>query len=269
MKKIFFTLITFIVAIVASAQEKIIKVYEYDDRGELITTPVYQSTRKVKVVFEEKALSVSGNVDGYDYVDLGLPSKTLWATFNVGASRPEEYGDYFAWGETEPKDQYEEYKWGTYKWCEGSKKTLTKYCNASGYGTVDDKMELDPEDDAATANWSDKWCMPTSQQFDELVNPENTEFEWTFVNGVIGIKFTSKRNGNTIFFPAAGYRHYRALDDVGSEGLYWARDIYRYTPYTAMQMDFVKGSNTHHPYSFARDRYNGQSVRPVLVQRRY
>ena len=226
-------------------------------------------------------LAISAQVEEFqmEYVDLGLPSGTLWATCNVGAKSPEQIGTFYAWGEIEPKDDYE---LGNYKWmakAPASEFQYEKYTYADGQTSAswyngnsfigDGKTELEIEDDAATANWSDKWCMPTSQQFDELVNPENTEFEWTFVNGVIGIKFTSKRNGNTIFFPAAGYRHYRALDDVGSEGLYWARDIYRYTPYTAMQMDFVKGSNTHHPYSFARDRYNGQSVRPVLVQRRY
>lgn len=265
MKKIFFTLIAFIVAIVASAQEKIIKVYEYDDRGELITTPVYQSSRKVKVVFEEKALSVSGNVDGYDYVDLGLPSKTLWATYNVGASRPEEYGDYFAWGETEPKGQYGEYKWGTYKWCEGSESDMTKYCYGDIFGTVDNKKVLDSEDDAATANWSKKWCMPTNYQFTELINPNYTELEWTFVNDVVGLKITSKINGNTIFFPAAGYRHYRALDDAGAEGLYWTREISPYFAYDAIQINFVKNSPVH-PSTFGRKRYNGQSVRPVLVK---
>ena len=82
----------------------------------------------------------------HEWVDLGLPSGTLWATCNVGANAPEEFGDYFAWGEIAPKDYYD---WNTYKWCDNSGYSLTKYCTDSYYGTVDNKTELDPEDDAA------------------------------------------------------------------------------------------------------------------------
>ena len=96
--------------------------------------------------------------DEHEWVDLGLTSGTLWATCNVGATAPEDYGDYFAWGETEPK---EDYSWSTYKWCNGSYKTQTKYCTNSKYGTVDDKTELEPEDDAAFVNWGSTWRMPT------------------------------------------------------------------------------------------------------------
>ena len=88
----------------------------------------------------------------HEWVDLGLPSGTLWATCNVGANAPEEYGDYFAWGETAPKDYYD---WSTYKWCKGSYNTMTKYCTNSSYGYngfTDGKTELDPEDDAAWFN---------------------------------------------------------------------------------------------------------------------
>lgn len=97
--------------------------------------------------------------DEHEYIDLGLPSGTLWATMNIGASSPEDYGDYFAWGETAPKDVYD---WSTYKWCNGSSNTLTKYCFNSSYGNngfVDNLTELDPEDDAATVNWGQDWRM--------------------------------------------------------------------------------------------------------------
>ena len=110
--------------------------------------------------------------DEHEWVDLGLPSGTLWATCNVGADNPEDYGDYFAWGETEPKVIY---NWSTYKWCNGSVNTMTKYCTDSGYGTVDNKTELDPADDAATVNWGTSWRMPTLEQLDELL----TKCTWT------------------------------------------------------------------------------------------
>ncbi len=116
----------------------------------------------------------SGTIDGRDYVDLGLPSGTLWATCNVGASKPEEYGDYFAWGETTPKSTY---YWSTYKWCKGSETTMTKYCTRSDYGYngfTDNLTELQPEDDAATANWGSVWKMPSYAQFSELFNSSYT-----------------------------------------------------------------------------------------------
>ena len=103
--------------------------------------------------------------DNHEYVDLGLPSGTLWATCNVGASKPEEYGDYFAWGETKTKETYQG---ENYKWVNGD--LFTKYCTNSLYGNVDNLLELLPEDDAATANWGNNWCTPSKDQFDELKN---------------------------------------------------------------------------------------------------
>jgi hypothetical protein len=133
----------------------------------------------------------------HEYVDLGLSVK--WATCNVGATKPEEYGDYFAWGETTPKDAYD---WSTYKWCNGGPSTQTKYCTNSSYGTVDNKTTLDLSDDAACANWGGSWRMPTRAEQDELRN--NCTWTWTTQNGVNGYKVTGT-NGNSIFLPAAGY----------------------------------------------------------------
>ena len=136
--------------------------------------------------------------DGREYVDLGLPSGTLWATMNVGATRPEEFGDYFAWGETAPKD---EYTWENYKWCNGNQWELTKYCMVSdkGYnGFVDDKAELDPEDDAAYVNWGPLWRMPTYEQACELL--DNCTSQLTYRNDIYGVLVTGP-NGNTLFFP--------------------------------------------------------------------
>ena len=195
-----------------------------------------------------------------EYVDLGLPSGTLWATFNVGASRPEDYGNYFAWGETTTK---KEYSWSTYKYCEGSSNTLTKYCYESDYGYngfTDTLTELLPEDDAATANWGSEWQMPSQVQFGELINDNYTITVWTTQNGVNGRKITSKRNGNSIFLPAAGCR-----DDygVGTYGYYWSRSLYGGGSYGACNTDFA---SSHFYVTVYGSRYNGFSVRPVRKQ---
>ena len=155
----------------------------------------------------------------HEWVDLGLPSGTLWATMNVGASAPEEYGDYFAWGETAPKEVY---SWETYKWCNGTSKSMTKYCTKSSYGTVDNKTELDPEDDAAWVNWGPKWRMPTADQIRELA--ENCTWQWTTVNGVNGMSVTGP-NGNTIFLPAADCRHHDYPIAAGSYVNNWSRTL--------------------------------------------
>ncbi len=140
--------------------------------------------------------NTADNKDPHEYVDLGLPSGTLWATCNVGANSPEEYGNYFAWGETKPKSDY---TWGIYKYCQGSPDTMTKYCRSRSYGTVDNKTELEPSDDAATANWGGGWQMPSREQFNELFNSSYTATTWTTLNGVSGYEITSKSNGNSIF----------------------------------------------------------------------
>ena len=120
----------------------------------------------------------------HEWVDLGLPSGTLWATMNVGASSPEDCGYYFAWGETSTKDAYE---WSNYIWCNGSENTLTKYCSEKDYGEVDNRTLLLPEDDAATVNWGAAWRMPTEAQMQELI----TRCKWTSVkiNGVVDLPF--------------------------------------------------------------------------------
>jgi hypothetical protein len=198
-----------------------------------------------------------GNV--HEYVDMGLPSGTLWATMNIGASSPEDYGDYFAWGETTPKDVY---NWSTYQWCNGSNTTLTKYCTNSSYsynGLTDGKTELDPEDDAATANWGSEWRMPSLEQIQELRN--NCTSEWTTRNGVNGRLFTSNINGAALFLPAAGYRWASSLGSVGSGGAYWSRTLYNSDPNYAYYLDFY--SDDVDWYYYFRD--DGFTVRAVRV----
>ncbi|MBR6128146.1 MAG: Ig-like domain-containing protein [Bacteroidaceae bacterium] len=206
----------------------------------------------------------SGTINGREYVDLDLPSGTLWATCNVGANSPEEYGDYFAWGETAPKD---EYNWSTYKWCNGSYVTMTKYCTHSEYGYngfTDGKTELDPEDDAATANWGSSWRMPSMNQTQELCNSNYTTSEWTTQNGVNGRKITSKSNGNSIFLPAAGYRHDDEPGYAGSTGLYWSSSLYPRDDYGAYGLLF--GSDYWNWDYYNGYRNYGRSVRAVRVQ---
>ena len=147
--------------------------------------------------------------ESHDYVDLGLPSGTLWATCNVGASSPEEYGDYFAWGETQPKLEYsvDTYFDNSYE------KYYPNICHT----------ELLPEDDAAYVNWGTNWRMPSDHQLDELIRYTTTT--WTTLNGVNGYKLTSKMNGNSIFLSAAGCRRDTSLDDVGLYGVYWSRSF--------------------------------------------
>jgi uncharacterized protein (TIGR02145 family) len=197
----------------------------------------------------------------FDYVDLGLPSGLLWATCNVGANAPEDYGDYFAWGETQPKSDY---RWDTYQYCNGSENTLIKYCTNSEYGNngyVDNLTTLLPEDDAATANWGEGWRMPTDGEWQELYN--NTTMTWTQQNGVNGRLFTAS-NGNSLFLPAAGYRPHSSLDYAGSYGDYWSSSLY-YTGNPSRAWFFRFHSGNYDMYISLR--CYGQSVRAVRSAR--
>ena len=201
--------------------------------------------------------NTGGGVTGdHEYVDLGLPSGLLWATCNVGADSPEDYGDYFAWGETETKDDYD---WSTYKWCNGSGDNLTKYNTYSNYGTVDNKTVLDLEDDASHVSWGGGWRTPTSAEWQELY--DNTYNVWTTDGNVAGRKFISLKEADKfIFLPAAGRRHGTSLNGAGSDGLYWSSSLYSSFPYGAYYVYFDSSD------VFPRDsnyRDYGFTVRPV------
>ena len=168
----------------------------------------------------------SGTLNGHDFVDLGLPSGTLWATCNVGAEAPEGYGDYFAWGETGPKTVYD---WTTYKYCNGDFDQLTKYCQEASYGYdgyTDDLYDLQPSDDAATVNWGEGWRMPSATEGEELLS--QCELKRDTVNGVPGLCIVGK-NGNSIFLPSGGAKgdfvgpSPESLQ-VGGHGYYWVND---------------------------------------------
>lgn len=215
---------------------------------------------------------LSGSIDGHDYVDLGLPSRTLWATCNIGATKPEAYGNYYAWGETTTKSNY---SWSTYKYCKGSNNTLTKYCTLSsnGYnGFTDGIKTLLPEDDAATVNWGSNWRMPRASQFAELIDTTYTTTIWTTLNGVYGRKITSKINGNSIFLPAAGYRENTTTTGVGTRGDYWStllctsdpNDPDTYVDKSGVLLEFRSGKIWIAVISTGRR--TGMVIRPVRVQ---
>ena len=178
-------------------------------------------------------------------IDLGLPSGTKWASWNVGASKPEEYGGYYAWGETEEKNYY---YWDTYIHCDGSSST----CHELGRDIAGTKH------DVAHMKWGGDWRMPTLVQFKELL--ANCLQEKTTLNGVKGFKLTSKLNGNSIFLPAAGLRRKDDIDHAGSYGEFWLSSQDPSVPDYAYSFRFRSG------YAYRRydgRRSDGITVRPV------
>ena len=214
-------------------------------------------TASTVVSSPKRESSPSGNINGHGYVDLGLSVK--WASCNLGASSPEEYGDYYAWGETETKTNYE---WSTYKWCKGDYNKLTKYCPSdesgywAGYGSPDGKTRLDLSDDVAHIKLGGKWRIPTDEEWTEL--RERCKWTWTSTNSVNGYTVTGP-SGNSIFLPAAGYRYGTLLYDAGSYGLYWSSSLNRGSPDYAWRVRFYSGND----YRYYGRRYYGHSVRPV------
>ena len=188
----------------------------------------------------------------------GTTYRLFWAKSNLCTSgmcaNPEDYGDYYAWGETEPKS---EYSWDTYKWCDGPK-YMTKYNHEEAYGTVDKKTVLDPEDDAAHVVLGGKWRMPTDKEWMEL--KKQCKWTWTTENGVEGHKGVAS-NGNSIFLPAAGGRENSGLYDVGVECYYWSSSLRHNRDadtYCAWLFNFY-----WHRLTDYYARYVGASIRPV------
>ena len=249
MKTRLITLLIAITTIIGSAYaQKTVKVYK---NGEVVYSEYITDIDSIK--FEEQTAPLPNTENGHEYVDLGLSVK--WATCNVGADTREEYGDYFAWGETQPKSYY---YWGTYKYCNGDKYSITKYCIDSDYGTVDNKTTLELTDDAARVNWGGKWRMPTRAEQDELRDTNNCTWTWITLNGVSGFKVTSKKNGNSIFLPASGYRYYGdALDNAGIVGHYWSSSLS--SSLEAYSLYFI---SSYVVWTYD-SRYIGQSVRAV------
>ena len=195
--------------------------------------------------------------NGHDYVDLGLPSGTLWATMNVGASKPSDGGLYFQWGDTVgyAKDQIgkdKQFSWADYKFNpSGDGNTFTKYT------TTGATLEL--EDDAAHANMGGTWHMPTDVQFQELI--DNTTTTWTTQDGINGRLFTSKTvPSKSIFIPAAGYAWYGSLNNSGGSGYVWSSMLNAGIVNNGQYLDFDSDDAYLNNYG----RGIGLSVRGVL-----
>ena len=258
MKRIVFLLaVVSLCKTMAFGQKQYEMVIEKSDGSEIVVNV----KEVISVSFRERGSSPEGNDTAFTtcpdsnhphMIDLGLPSGTKWACCNVGASAPEEYGNYYAWGETQPKSVYD---WDTYEW--GSNwYQLTKYITNSSYGTVDNDTTLDAQDDAATANWGAPWRMPSQSQIQELLS--STTPTRTTQNGVNGQRFTGP-NGGTIFLPAAGGRWDSDLGGAGSYGYYWSSTLYENGPSHAYYLSFYGG----HAFWDGNYRDYGLSVRPV------
>ena len=208
-----------------------------------------------------------------EYVDLGLPSGIKWAKRNLGASKPSDYGDYYAWGETTPKPKKAKYNWATYKWMQAGQsdwKHITKYTVADGQtegiwydagGTFigDNKTTLEAADDAATRKLGSPWRMPTLVEIRELLDANNCTWTWTTQDGKNGYEVKSKTNGNSLFLPAAGCREGSGLNSAGSEGNYWSSSLSTAYGDDARYLGFDSGGHDWRNYN----RYYGFSVRPV------
>ena len=197
--------------------------------------------------------SDNSTTKSYNAIDLGLSVK--WADMNVGATSPEDYGNYFAWGETELVLK-EEYSWETYMW--RGVMYLTKYCTGTGYSmSKDNKTVLEPEDDAATVNWGSGWRMPTREEIMELCTKCTSK--WTTQNGVYGRMMTGP-NGNSIFLPAAGYRRSSNLYNAGTHGYYWSSSLVLNNNNNSSCFDFLPG---YIKMDETATRSDGLPVRPV------
>ena len=206
------------------------------------------------------------------FVDLDLPSGALWCKYNVGATCESDakswYGNYFTWGDIEPANN-KMCNWENYKYVNGSKKTLTKYCpdDKIDYwcdkGNPDNKLVLDKEDDMVNANMGYDWKMPTNEQLQELI--DNTTSEWVKnyndIQGLNGRLFISNTNDNELFMPAAGYQRGSVVYDVGSDIYVWSSMLYVDNPSYA----YILSADMYRTYGYSYDfRYHGFSIRGII-----
>lgn len=234
----------------------------------------YYPNKDTMTIDEEETtrqgITVSGTIGTHTYVDLGLPSRTLWATYNVGAAMPGEYGHYYAWGETSPKSLYDMENYiffdkfaedGPYHYAQ-----LTKYIYNKEYGIPDAKYILDSEDDAATINFGARWCMPTKKQIEELGEYCIFYRKDIVVNGkkIIGYIGESKINGHKIYIPAAGWE-YATTTNNHMYMWYWTSELYDKNNYWAYFMRYDDKINTI-VCDDGTSRYNGLPVRAVVKQ---
>lgn len=222
--------------------------YYYRTYVKLFDEVYYSAVNSITTMGESRYIVING----HQFVDLGLPSGLLWARTNIGAHFSSDDGDYFAWGETEPKSYYDlsTYKWGDYNEWEG--------INMTKYNLTDKKTTLDSEDDVATVNWGAPCRMPDSSEFEELYNKCDWAWQSSY-NGTSGYLVTGP-NGKTIFFPASGDRYNDSLYNHGSRGNYRSRSLgsnhYTYARLLYFDSDYVKPTNKSY-------RWYGLTVRPV------
>ena len=216
----------------------------------------------------------NGSLNGHSYIDLGLPSGTLWASCNIGAAAPEGKGGYFSWAETVDKEEHaDQFTWIGYKYSAAdvfvpNNAHLTKYCSVADYGNngfTDELTVLQPSDDAATANWGEGWMMPSVAQFEELMTVcSGTR---TYLNEIEGFQFTSP-NGQSIFLPLAGrYMGEASAWFMFTRGEYWTRELNVDYPYSAKVFgwDAIGYANDDDFMQSGCDRCYGISVRPVCM----
>lgn len=190
--------------------------------------------------------------DEAEAVDLGLSVK--WASMNVGAKKATDFGTYYAWGETQPKEFY---SWATYSWSKGDSQYLTKY------STTDRRTQLAPVDDAAHTNWGGKWRMPTVDEYEELTDPDKCTWEWTTKDGVNGYKVTGKKTGNSIFLPITGFRYYGKTQFRGIYGIYWSSTLYSSNPNKVWCLEFNFSDISVHYGNLSSNRFSGRCIRAV------
>ena len=243
MKRLTILAAAFAVCVLSKAQSDSYTMQVYLSGGDVKS---YQVSEVDSVVFVETDVdsddtTSSGTtyINGYTAVDLGLSVK--WATCNVGASSPEDYGDYFAWGETETKDNY------------SSSTSVT-------YEVEMDDISGNADYDAATANWDGSWRMPTYDEMEEL--RDNCTWTWTTENDVNGYLVTGS-NSNSIFLPATGYRSGTSLYNAGSYGYYWSSTPYASSSIYAYYLYFYSDYDYGYGYDYYGRRYFGHTVRPV------
>ena len=227
------------------------------------TLSIVDITKLISIINENSNSQVNSN--GHQYVDLGLPSGTLWATCNVGALAPEELGNLYAWGETESKETY---SWNNYKWCDGTQPkntnpSLTKYCDRGAYGTLDGKITLELADDVAHVKWGGDWHMPTKAEMQELI--DNCTAEWIKLSDQLhAYKFTGS-NGNSIVMPAAGVKNNSNYNDDAF--YYWSSELHMNdNPANnhGTSVDAMEYSSKTSTEIIGNSRYKGLAVRPVL-----
>lgn len=299
MKRLYFTIIAVLVAITINAQK--IKVYEYDEAGNLKESPAYTSTKKVKVVFtdndenEELDLPSGAVVEGTrevngciihtaiggtvaDFVDIGMRdefgNKVLWATHNLGASKPEEYGAYIAWGELGSSEEgyvdgiKSHYAYDTYKFCDNvtywgdNFYAYTKYY----YDNDKERVCLESFDDAAYVNWGTKWQIPSYEHIDMLC--DRSKFDWFYVyqDGIGGALIKSKINGyegTSIFLPSNGVYGF-GYTPSHNEGCYWVSSVAG--DRDADYLHFLQQVHFSGNHSLG-GRICGMGIRPVRIEK--